>query len=172
MTQLPNRITTDYVELHDRLRIAGELPQDGVVIIWLTQRLVRRLIPYLLQWLDQQVQGLDQQAGSQPRRDVVHGFAQEAARMGMEEHPRVDIARQHPEWLASRIDYTTESDHLVLTLRNDDGHAFGMRLAPVELRQWLTVLHGLWAHAEWPMDIWPDWLDNQTQAERAPPQLH
>ena len=165
MTQASNRITTDYVELHDRLRMAGELPRDGAVIMWLTQRLVRRLVPLLLQWLDQQ-------AGSVPRRDIVHGFAQQAARMGMEEHPRVDIARNNAEWLVSRIDYATEAGHLVLTMRNDDGYAFGMRLAPMELRQWLTVLHGLWAHAEWPMDIWPDWLANQTPEERAPPQLH
>jgi hypothetical protein len=165
MTQDSNRITTDYVEHQDRLRIAGELPRDSGVIIWLTHRLARRLVPALLQWLDHQ-------AGASPQRDVVHGFEQEAARMGMAEHPRVDIARNNAEWLVSRIEYTAEDGRMAITFRNDDGHAFGMRLAPMELRQWLTVLHGLWAHAAWPMDIWPGWLADQTTAERVPPRMH
>lgn len=38
------RITTQYIEVEDRLRLTGELAPGEVVVLWLTQRLMHRLI--------------------------------------------------------------------------------------------------------------------------------
>ncbi len=41
------RITTEYVELEDRILLAGELGNREAVVVWLTQRLLQRLVPVL-----------------------------------------------------------------------------------------------------------------------------
>ena len=38
------RCTTEYVECEDRIRLAGELASGATVVLWLTQRLMNRLI--------------------------------------------------------------------------------------------------------------------------------
>lgn len=54
MTDTLQRITTEYIDHEDRLRLAGEDAQGQTTVLWLTQRLLNRLIPHLCQWLEQQ----------------------------------------------------------------------------------------------------------------------
>ena len=37
------RFTTEYVEIEDRIRLAGETAPGHTVVLWLTQRLLARL---------------------------------------------------------------------------------------------------------------------------------
>jgi len=48
------RVTTEYVDAEDRLRISGETGDGGVLVLWMTQRMVNRLIGALAQWLEKQ----------------------------------------------------------------------------------------------------------------------
>ena len=41
------RITTDYHEEQDRLRLTGEDFQHTTTVLWLTQRLLGRMVPHL-----------------------------------------------------------------------------------------------------------------------------
>ena len=68
------RITTQYIDFEDRIRLAGEVGNAAPVVIWLTRRLLQRLLPALLQWLERQ--GADKQ-----RAEVLQSFAQQAARL-------------------------------------------------------------------------------------------
>lgn len=61
------RFTTEYVEIEDRIRLAGETAPGHTVVLWLTQRLLARLLPHLLQWLEQQT-------GATIRGDILQGF--------------------------------------------------------------------------------------------------
>jgi len=47
-----NRITTEYSELEDRIQLRGEAESKQTVVLWLTQRLLSRLLPYLFAWLE------------------------------------------------------------------------------------------------------------------------
>ena len=75
-----SRLTTDYVDAEDRLRLSGEVADSTPVAMWLTQRLALRVLPALLQWLDGQTGGGPQDAaGSRSsaeelRKQVVHSF--------------------------------------------------------------------------------------------------
>jgi hypothetical protein len=42
------------VDAEDRLRISGETGDGGVLVLWMTQRMVNRLIGALAQWLEKQ----------------------------------------------------------------------------------------------------------------------
>lgn len=48
------RITTEYRAQEDRLCLTGERANGDAVVLWLTQRLLNRLVPHLTGWLEQQ----------------------------------------------------------------------------------------------------------------------
>ena len=51
MTSL-KRITTEFIPVEDRIRLSGEREDNGSpLVLWLTQRLIRRMLPVLLDWL-------------------------------------------------------------------------------------------------------------------------
>jgi len=41
MTSNLDRITTEYIDAEDRLRLSGKYADGAAVVIWLTQRLIR-----------------------------------------------------------------------------------------------------------------------------------
>ena len=41
------RVTTVYVDVEDRFRLSGEAQDGLVLVLWLTQRLLCRLVPHL-----------------------------------------------------------------------------------------------------------------------------
>ncbi|MBC7859879.1 MAG: hypothetical protein H7Z39_14125, partial [Burkholderiaceae bacterium] len=72
------RITTEYVGVEDRIRLSGRDDADDAgdgrtVVIWITQRLLQRLLPVLVEWLERQ-------DGATLRADIARSFAQQAAR--------------------------------------------------------------------------------------------
>jgi hypothetical protein len=74
--------TTEYSEAQDRICLAGEDADGTIEIMWLTQRMLKRLVPHLCQWLEQRV--------GDTRMDVVrHEFAQQKARTEMTRRPHV-----------------------------------------------------------------------------------
>ena len=50
-----HRLTTDYVEEEDRIRVSGASANGDTVVLWLTQRLLNRLVPHLTAWLAAQI---------------------------------------------------------------------------------------------------------------------
>jgi hypothetical protein len=138
------RITTEYSELEDRLRLSGET-NDGKVVIWLTQRLAKRLLPLLLQWLERQ--------HTVPRRSVsLFNFGQLSVQA-------VDTTPVPPmSWLATSIDISTSDKQVMLTFKKSNEQAARLSLTAVPLRQWLEILHEAYLHAGWPMDVWPTWM--------------
>lgn len=147
MAQAPiilKRLTTEYSELEDRIRLAGEIESGGLVI-WLTQRLAQRLVPLLLQWIERQ------QAA--PRRSVaLFGFGRQSVQAADNSPAPL------PAWLATSVDISSSSEQVVLTFKDGAGQAARFSLAAASLRQWLEILHEMYLHAGWPQDIWPEWM--------------
>lgn len=83
------RITTTYDVEQDRIRLIGQYVGGGTHTLWLTQRLLQRLLPVLWQWLERQdippnsdpdLVGGGMTAVSNPLRDeALQNFAQQAA---------------------------------------------------------------------------------------------
>lgn len=139
------RITTEYSESEDRLRLSGET-NEGKVVIWLTQRLAKRLLPLLLQWLERQ--------RTVPRRALsLFNFGQQSVQAA---DPAPTASQT--SWLATSIDISTNDKQVVLTFKNSDNQAARISLAAALLRQWLEILHETYLHAGWEMDVWPTWM--------------
>ena len=48
------RITTEYVEVEDRIRLTGESEDNQTIVLWLTQRLLTQIISHLLGLIEKQ----------------------------------------------------------------------------------------------------------------------
>lgn len=152
MRQL-QRVTTEYVDSEDRIRISGACADGALVQLWLTRRLVDRLLPMVLRWL-----GSD--AGD-TRGAIMQEFEQQAARDAMAPLPAVQ-AQDDSSMLVQAVDVSGGDSALGLAFRSsikpDDSPVYQIVLERQPLRQWLSIVHDQYRKAEWPLDVWPAWI--------------
>jgi hypothetical protein len=159
------RATTEYVAAEDRIRLSGALDGGATVVIWLTLRLLQRLLPPLVQWLEQR-------GGGVPRADVLHSFAQQKAQAGMAPSPPVQAAAESAAWLAASIDLARGDKAVRLTFKGQGGESAALTMTPTLLRQWLAILHAGYRRGGWPQDQWPGWIAENTAARPKAVVLH
>ncbi|MBW7901803.1 MAG: hypothetical protein H3C26_10015 [Rhodocyclaceae bacterium] len=150
MRQL-QRITTEYVEAEDRIRLCGETESGETAVLWLTRRLLARLVPHLCDWLTQS-------AGDDARAALLNGFAQQAAAGALVPQPPVRAAAEGGKRVVRSIDVTVGGAAVQLAFRCDDGADAGLVLQATPLRQWLGILHAQCLKGEWPATDWPAWI--------------
>lgn len=159
------RMTTEFDEIQDRLRLVGELANGEPLVLWVSQRMIKRVIPALVQWLQPASEG----AGPHYHTEAVQSFAQQAAvaQLASQGAAPVQVPDQVPlpagsQWLIDSVDLLRTPDVLGLVFKCGELKA-SLLLAQQDLRQWLAILHLLCGKAEWTLDVWPEWI-----AESAP----
>lgn len=166
------RITTRYVAAEDRLRLAGERADGSPVAIWLTQRMLQRLVPKLL--APNLLVPTDAAQGTlPPHRELFLGFAQQKALAT--QVPVVPVAppADAESWLAERATISCSPQALTVSFQSADGKAASLFLAPVAVHRWLAIIYRAYRSAHWPMEIWPAWLSENLEPAPAQPQaLH
>lgn len=160
------RITTEYVTTEDRLRISGERSGAPQLTIWLTQRLLLRLLPPLFKWLE------TTGAGGRPRSETLQSFAQQTARAQQTPQPPVAYSAAAESWLVETLDLNTAAAAVRLIFKSGDGQQVILTLTDQALRQWLNILHSLWVKAEWPLAVWPEWVQPCAGAPQQPVVIH
>lgn len=146
------RITTRYIAAEDRVRLVGERAGGSEVAIWLTLRLLQRLVPKLLVHLEAMRGALE------PNRELLLGFAQQNALAAHVPVAPVGPSAEAEFWLAERASIRRSTQALTITFESAEGGAASLYLPPVVLHQWLAILYRVYSSAQWPMDIWPVWL--------------
>ena len=162
-----SRVTTVYVDVEDRFRLSGETYDGQVRVLWLTQRLLCRLIPALVRWLEQRS---PLQASSSPvasAAQVMQAFAQQSALAQMHPQEPVPVVQENADWLVQKVDVVTAAEAVRLTFRppGDSSEAAGVSMGAMHLRQWLGILYGQWRQSGWPQEVWPQWM----QESQPPP---
>lgn len=154
------RITTEYVETEDRLRLACALRSGDTAVLWLTQRLFLRVLPHLLEWLDKHTPGLAEPPATHEQADVVRSFSQEAARAAQPAEPPVLPQHASQIWLVHTVELQPRAGELRLVFRPAarDVAAGSLALAPQPLRMWLGIVADQFGRAGWPLQAWPAWL--------------
>ena len=153
------RITTEYVEREDRIRVSGELADGRAVVLWLTQRLLNRLMPHLTAWLTGQVAPASSIPSVQAiHQDIVQGFAQQAARAQLAPEPPVRASSPMASWRVDSVDIAQGEDALVLTFKGEAGAQAKLKLAAQPLRQWLGIVYEQVLRGQWPTMAWPAWM--------------
>jgi ABC-type transporter Mla MlaB component len=147
------RITTEYSEAEDRLRLTGELAAGEVLTLWLTRRLLNRLVPHLTAWLEQQT-------GNAPLAEVRQGMAQQKASSELEPQAPVRVDVQAQGVLIHSVDLKAAQAAVALVFKNADGQELArLHLQTKPLRQWLGIVHGQYVKAQWPTGVWPVWVE-------------
>ncbi|WP_153110544.1 hypothetical protein [Propionivibrio limicola] len=164
------RITSEYIAAEDRIRLTGETNQGQTVALWLTQRLLGRLMPHLLGWLEQQT-------GGRLDAEIRQDFAQQAAIASLTPQPPVPPHAQNRSCLVQEVNINATPQNVRLTFRSAGGGDHAMPaflvLSPLPLRQWLDVLYRLYRTAGWAADFWPDWMAQaRTASVQTSPLLH
>lgn len=152
------RITTEFIATEDRIRLAGEVSGEAApasVALWLTLRLLNRLVPYLCEWL---ASG-DKEA---PIAELQQEFAQQKAQAELEPQAPVQVATQTQGNLVHSIDIQTSPGETVLTFKDKDEQILAtMKLTLLQLRQWLSILYNQYRQAGWPNTAWPAWMETK-----------
>ena len=156
------RLTTEYVDIEDRIRLSGEAPDGSTVVMWLTQRFLNRLVPRLFQWLERQTR-------SELRGEVMQEFAQQAAVAALAPQPPVVAAKPARALLVHAIDVTTSRERVTFGFKASEPGEVDARIGfnAQALRQWLGILHQQYQRAEWPTSAWPAWAGTATRPPEA-----
>lgn len=150
------RVTVHYVPEEDRVRLSGRTTDQRVVALWLTQRLLSRLLVRLFPLLQPPEQGVAGAPRAAPVRSQLQAMAQDAARL---EHKRVaPVSPPETGWLVREVTLRIELRRVRLGWCANKGEVASMTLTPEALRQWLNILYDAWQEAGWPSALWPTWM--------------
>lgn len=149
------RITTHYDPVEDRIRLTGEDESGRSVALWLTRRLLNRLIPVIVRWLERREEALVES-------DFFRVAAGNRADAFIPQDPVCEAPSQR-RWLVKSINISRAEDITLLFHGGD--REFSLTLGPRPLRRWLDVLHALYRTAEWPRDGWPEWAEPEKPQE-------
>jgi len=157
--QTLKRITTRYDQAEDRLRLDGRLNGEATLSLWLTQRLMIRLVRHLTRWLDRQELPAEPSARPDPlAHSTKQGFAQQSAAATMAPVEPVSATDAATSALVHEIDIRAREKAIMLVFKLPDGTEVGLPFEPVQLRQWLAIVLAKWHRAEWRDDVWPRWM--------------
>jgi hypothetical protein len=158
-----HRLTTQVVDTEDRIRLCGEDAHGAVQVLWLTQRLLGRLVPVLCRQLAPDADG---------HAELLSSFKQEAAQAQLVPQPSVQAAPASAQWLVTRIDVEPMAQGLRLAFFTKEEVA-AVVMSELPMRQWLAVLRNQFREAGWPEDMWPAWTDPGTSSQGgAEPKFH
>ncbi len=135
------------------MRLTGEIRPGETLVLWLSQRLLMRLLPHLFLWLEKQ--------GSTPFPvEIEQRFEQRAAFANLSLEAPVQRTCDSKAWVVEAVDMTAGDHALRLSFRRESEEAVSLTLSSLHMRQWLTILRALWSAAEWSVSIWPEWMQD------------
>lgn len=186
------RLTTRYVDHEDRMRLAGELANGQVQVLWLTQRLLNRLLPHLWQWLNLAVQSQPQShdspgaaaaATSPGAQAELQRFAQQSATAQRQQQTPVNPAQAERTLLVQSVDIAQLPAGLKLVFKAapppigniptlvpapPQAQAVCLTLASQPMRQWLHILYQQYEAGGWAVNHWPAWLRPEAVSPASP----
>jgi hypothetical protein len=161
-----HRLTSEYIETEDRLRLTGEDQQGNALCVWLTQRLAIRIIVHLTELIAKaSPEALQNPTGDSGTTDLLQGHAQEAATSELTPQPAVDSSKASRSILINEVDISRSPEGAVGFIFKDGENEVSLGFDAQQIRQWLTIIHGQWLRAEWPSGVWPQWISRGEVAE-------
>ncbi len=154
-----SRVTTQYDQAEDRFRLLGSTSDEGTIDLWLTQRMLVRLVRVLLDWLEEK-----EPAGSTINSDdpevksSLQSFAQQNASETMVKSPPVKPGLATTKVLVTELDIRKSDEHVILVFKVSPEVDGELPFDVLQLRQWLGIVYGQWLKAEWPLAVWPNWI--------------
>ena len=157
MTQI-QKFSLLYDGAEDRVALDTEDLDQSTTRLWLTQRLCRGVVTALVPML---AKASDAPAQHQ---STIQSWEQVAAMADFGKVPAVQPTPSTVIGLVTAVHIAEVGDSYGLTFDFGDGDRRQVELARPALRQTLAVLHRLSVAAQWPTDVWPEWIADPAAA--------
>ena len=151
------RITTQYIDNEDRIRVLGESSEDTICEIWLTHRLMDRLVENLLS-------NVKSEGAADKALQV---FQQEVASSSLPKQSPVEKDNHLVSWLAIAIDINKDNENIGLIFKSEKLNSASISFQTIELRQWLSIIYKTYKQAGWSLEIWPEWFKESNEVSEA-----
>ena len=156
-------VTMQFDPLEDRIIMDCCNKSKNTQRLWLTRRLLNRLIPSLT---DQ----LEANSSNKISKEMEQAFAQEKAEIKKIKTKSVVLKKDNPSWLVTSVKVEKSKFEFKLLFINENGsESIGKDdnqkkaefvLAISNLRQWLNALFKIYTKAEWDTKCFPNWIDD------------
>jgi hypothetical protein len=149
-------LTTQYVDIEDRIRVSGEDGDGRIQVMWMSQRLLNRLVQAVCNMLGS--------AQQDERAELLNSFEQQAAQAQLTPQEPVRADASSVAWLVTRVDLAPGANGTRLLFHGSAGEQAAVVMPELALRQWLSILRDHYRAAGWPAGAWPAWADSAAQA--------
>jgi hypothetical protein len=143
------RFSLNYDPSEDRIVLDAADEAEAATRLWMTRRLCEGVVKALVEMLEK---------GAAHPESTLQSWEQMAAMQGLDRTPGVKPAADAPGGLVTTVNVRPGNDRFALRFTFGDGEICKIGLTTTELRQTLSVLHGLYAKAGWPSAVWPAWI--------------
>ena len=159
-------VTMKFDPLEDRIIMDCCDKSKKTQRLWLTRRLLDRLIPSLTDQLE--VNSINKIS-----KELEQSFAQEKAEKNKPKTETVHLKKNNPSWLVTSIKVEKDDRKFKLVFidqRNLDNknnyksiNNAQFILAISNLRQWLNAFYKIYKKALWDTEIFPNWMKDKEQ---------
>lgn len=157
------KVTLSYVFLEDRVQLSGLDTQGQTIRLWLTARLLRSLVPYLIR----------RHAEFEVQRATSASDAAALNRENEEDEVAVNGEHASSEALISEIDLATHHTGLSLVFKEPQkGACASFTLSVSALVIWNRALKQCFEQAGWATDVFDRALNTSTLAARTAVTIH
>jgi hypothetical protein len=147
------KVTLQYIEIEDRIRMSADLDGEEPTVFWLTQRLCRRLVQTLSGHIEHSApQSLLVDKG------LMLSVQQHDAGWRQTFSEPVRIGRLSRSVLPEKVDLICPAGGAAIIFPLYEGEPARLQMNMLELRQWLAVVYRQFQIADWPMEVWPHWF--------------
>ena len=165
------KVTSEFIETEDRIRLSALTTEDKAVAFWMTQRLLIRLVTHL----SKQIEMGSPQSGNAPKtEEASHSDRDiETNRESFAAESPVKIEKNIKPVLITEVDIKFGKSDLTLVLKSGKKLCANISFSLFQLKQWLEILYTLWHSAGWPISHWPQKLiDNSSIKEASSNTIH
>lgn len=152
-----NKITVRYNFREDRITIDGFIHTGQKLQMVLTQRLARVIVLELVR-----------QVSVAAKSAIMNEFAQEQAVLSKEQSEPVDALESHNVWLVTHLHIQPLDKGTRLIFTEDDKRAVHVNGTDSVLRNLIDIIYKSFVAGDWPLDIFPDWVREQTLSAVSP----
>ena len=167
------KVTAEFIETEDRIRLSALTADNKTLALWLTQRLLSRLITHLAKWLEKNPTdlniALDSESNPQPEPP---GSAKEPDSASLPDQTSVKIKKSDESILITEVDVKFGDNGIALILKSEKETNAEIAFTLSEARQWVGILHSLWHKAEWPSSLLPQWIGDNSPQETSTNTIH
>ena len=154
--------------MEDRIVMDSSDKNEKVERLWLSRRLLDRLIPSLADQLEVNL-------SNKIPTELEQTLAQEMAEMDKKQSEAVKIKTKNPSWLVTSIQIRRKEQNFQLVFLGENKNESTLAknqakfdLAIANLRQWLNAVYKIYLKAEWETKVFPPWFDNNKPKSNKP----